>query len=320
MRFTETDLMDSRFDRFTLGMVPEEGLPELADTLAPDGLTSREVRLLRLCAAAFSECLEYLPDAKSLPGLSLALPESETTRVLDGARFLKSLVAVTGRGFAEKHSDASHRGRAGGLAAIGQAIDMVSSGRVPVMIAGGIDTYRDPYILSTLDREMRVKSPTNLDGFIPGEGAAFLALSRAGEVPGEFAVASPVVLGHEAGHLYSEQPYLGDALASVVQQLLQAEAARGPVQEVYSSMNGENHWAKEWGVAFLRNSSNFSPDAGMNHPADCYGDTGAASGPLMTGLAALGIKERYRRSPALIYGSSDRGPRAAMIVSAPGEE
>jgi len=120
----------------------------------------------------------------------------------------------------------------------------------------------------------------------------------------------------EPGYLYSEEPYRGDGLAQAVQQLAQSRALAGPIQEVYSSMNGENHWAKEWGVARIRANGTFSADHGMHHPADCYGVTGAACGPLMTGLAALGIKQGYRGGPALVYGSSDRGQRAALVVSA----
>jgi 3-oxoacyl-[acyl-carrier-protein] synthase-1 len=89
-----------------------------------------------------------------------------------------------------------------------------------------------------------------------------------------------------------------------------------PIGEVYSSMTGESHWAKEWGVAFLRTKAAFHEGHGMHHPADSFGDTGAASGPLMIGLAALGIRDRYRRSPALAYCSSDRGARAAVVVTA----
>jgi len=120
----------------------------------------------------------------------------------------------------------------------------------------------------------------------------------------------------EPGHLYSEEPYRGEGLAVAVQQLLQSGAARGAIREVYSSMNGEHHWAKEWGVAFLRSSGGFLSDHAMHHPADCYGDTGAACGVLLAGLAALGIAQAYRQSPALVYGSSDRGQRAALVVSA----
>src|SRR5207247_5646166 len=100
------------------------------------------------------------------------------------------------------------------------------------------------------------------------------------------------------------------------QHVAQIGAILGLIQEVYSSMNGENHWAKEWGVTRIRSNGTFSPEHGMHHPADCYGDAGAACGPLMTGLAALGIKEGYRAAPALVYASSDQGRRAALSVSA----
>jgi 3-oxoacyl-[acyl-carrier-protein] synthase I len=81
-------------------------------------------------------------------------------------------------------------------------------------------------------------------------------------------------------------------------------------------MNGESHWAKEWGIGFLRNRAAFSERHGLHHPADSLGDTGAACGPILVGLAALGIRDRYRRTPCLVYGSSDRGPRAALAVYA----
>jgi 3-oxoacyl-[acyl-carrier-protein] synthase-1 len=81
-------------------------------------------------------------------------------------------------------------------------------------------------------------------------------------------------------------------------------------------MNGESHWSKEWGVTGIRNKAALQPGYRMQHPADCYGDTGAASGALMVALAALGVAAGYRRHPCLIYGSSDRGPRAALALTA----
>ena len=128
---------------------------------------------------------------------------------------------------------------------------------------------------------------------------------------------SPVCEGFEEGHLGSEKPYKGDGLAAAVEKLLQESGPDEPVQEVYSSMNGENHWAKEWAVAYLRNQAAFNTEHGIHHPADCFGDTGAACGSLLTGLAALGNMQGYRKSPSLVYCSSDGGERAAVIVSSP---
>ena len=315
-RFAETSILDKQFEPFVLAEVPEDGLPELAEELAKEGLTAREARMLRLATAALGECLTLLPAGEPPPGLSLALPETETTLPLDHRQFLQRLGHQTGGRFDPKWSDASHRGRAGGLAAIWQASEPIRMGRAKFMLAGGVDTYRDLYVLGTLDMERRVKSAAHLDGLIPGEAAAFLLLADRSAGVEPWAGVSPVAQTVEPGHFYSEAPYRGEGLALAVQQLVQSGAATGPIPEVYSSMNGENYWSKEWGVAFLRNSGAFVADHGMHHPADCYGDTGAACGPLMAGLAALGIKEGYCRSPALVYGSSDRGQRAALMVSA----
>jgi 3-oxoacyl-[acyl-carrier-protein] synthase-1 len=238
---------------------------------------------------------------------------------VDGAGFLRRLATQTDEAFDPARSDATHRGRAGGIIALGQAVLTIQSGRADFMLAGGVDSYRDLYVLGTLDRDERIKSAANLDGFIPGEGAGFLLLARttAAEALGIVPLArmSPVALGFEEGHLFSDAPYRGDGLASTITALVAQLPSRDPIAEVYSSMNGESHWAKEWGVAYIRNRSAFVDSYRMHHPADCCGDTGAAAGPMMAGLAALGVAAQYRNSPALVYGSSDRGARAAIVVS-----
>jgi 3-oxoacyl-[acyl-carrier-protein] synthase I len=81
-------------------------------------------------------------------------------------------------------------------------------------------------------------------------------------------------------------------------------------------MNGESHWGKEWGVSFIRNKAAFLADHASHHPADCLGDTGAASGPIMLGLAVHGLQNHYHRGPCLIYCSSDRGQRAVVTAGA----
>jgi 3-oxoacyl-[acyl-carrier-protein] synthase-1 len=200
------------------------------------------------------------------------------------------------------------------------AAERIRMGRARFMIAGGIDSYRDPYVLGTLDIEKRVKSAVHLDGFIPGEGAGFVLLAspeaaaEAGIAP--LAAISPVAQAVETGHLYSKEPYLGEGLAMAVGKLAASGAAGGPIAEVYSSMNGESHWAKEWGVSLIRNRAAFLPEHAIHHPADCLGDTGAAAGPIMLGLAVDGLLRHYRRGPCLVCCSSDRGPRAVLAANA----
>ena len=321
MRFGESPFRDKRFHPITLAEIPDGGLPPvMSPGTAGSGYTSRELRLLRLASPAMRESLTPIAGRRAKVGLCLALPEAETTRPFDRRALLRAVCALAGNDVDVALSDASHTGRAGGLTAIGHAAHLVQQGFADFMVAGSIDSYRDPFVLAQLEKAQRLKSAANMDGFIPGEGAGFLLLGRSSTAGAHglaaLASVSPVADGFEPGHLASTEPYRGDGLAAVLRQLTAAGAVPSPVGEVYSSMNGESHWAKEWGVAYLRNKAIFQETHGMHHPADCFGDTGAACGPVLVGLAALGIKQGYRRAPALVYGSSDSGPRSALVVSA----
>jgi 3-oxoacyl-[acyl-carrier-protein] synthase I len=320
--FTETTIHDHVYEPITLAEVVEDALPPLDVSLETIGLTTREIRMVRLAAPALAECLEPLEPlagSERRPPLILALPDAATMLPLDRDAFLRWLARQTGDLFDPLRSDASYAGRAGGLHAIDRAAAIIRTGRASFAVAGGVDTYRDLYVLSVLDRDQRVKSEEHLDGFIPGEGAAFLLLASAAAAAKAkltpLGTLGPLAAGTEPGHLYSETPYRGDGLANVVRELLESGAISPPIREVYSSMNGESHWAKEWGVSFIRNRSAFADDHGFHHPADCFGDTGAACGPLLVGLAALGLSAGYRAHPAMVYCSSDRGDRAALAVS-----
>ncbi|MGD2154637.1 MAG: beta-ketoacyl synthase N-terminal-like domain-containing protein [Gemmatimonadales bacterium] len=318
MRFTESEIRDRSLEPVTVAEVPEDGLSELIGPLGAMNLTSRQRRMLQIAAAPLRECLLSLPANTPAPGLVLALPETETARPLDRPGFLELLVQQSGLAFDARASDGSHSGRAGGLLALRRAAELVQSRTHGFMVAGGVDSYLDLYVLDGLDAEGRLKSSANLDGFIPGEGAAFLLIAsrEAAAAAGLKAIASisAVADEFETGHLRSEEPYLGEGLARAVTKLIQTNAVKQPFCEVFSSMNGESYWAKEWGVTLVRNHNAFAEDHRIHHPADCCGDTGAASGPLMCALAAMGIRDGYYRSPCLVYASSDGGQRAALAV------
>src|SRR5256884_8773877 len=136
-RFAETSLMDKRFEPFTLAEVPEDGLCDVVENLATAGLTAREARMLRLGTVALRECLKSLPPGEAAPGLALSLPETDTTRPLDGQRFLQCFAQQTAGGFEGKHSAASHPGRGGGVAAGGEGGGGGRPGGGPVWLAGG---------------------------------------------------------------------------------------------------------------------------------------------------------------------------------------
>lgn len=319
--FEETPIMDKAFEPFVMASLPDDALSELHHDLVDEpGLTYREIRMLRLAGSAIGQACDPLGDgAKAIP-LFVGLPEGKTQIDLQATPFIEKLAVQCKNKFDQNKSKGIVLGRASGLTALQLAIADLQKNNEKVVLAGGVDSYRDLYILATLDMESRVNSSHTMDGFIPGEGAAFLLLTTAEHAAangyqrlGRIIGAS---VGEEIGHMYSEEPYKGEGLARTIQNLFAGvNGSTGKISTVFSSMNGENHFAKEWGVSYLRNTGRIDDEYRIEHPADCFGDTGAACGPIMIGLALAGFQNEYLDAPALVYASSDHASRAACIVS-----
>lgn len=318
-RFVETSIYDKRFEPFVMAILPDDVLPPLKPELEQAvGLTAKQARMLRLAAPALQEATQDWPEVDNFP-LYLGIPQQLPDRPDPfNKSFLQHISFQSDVAFNTVESNLFPRGRAAGLFALEKAMDAIVDGSLQYAIVGGVDTYVDLYLLGTLDMEGRILGTSVMDGFIPGEGAAFLVITNMDKVKSDglkpLALLTAVGKGQEDGHLYSDQPYRGDGLTNAFDQFFQNSALNEPIKDVFTSMNGENHWAKEWGVAHMRNHAGFEPDHGFHHPADCIGDTGAASGIILTNLAATGIKNRYFSSPSLVTCSSDYGQRAVAGV------
>jgi 3-oxoacyl-[acyl-carrier-protein] synthase-1 len=159
-----------------------------------------------------------------------------------------------------------------------------------------------------------------MDGFIPSEGAAFVVLSTA-HGPGDVRMA-PVVTAvagaSDPGHLYGSAPARGEGLARALDGLrAQLPAGTPAVACTWAGLNGENFGAKEWGVAQLRHRDLFCASMQIEHPADCYGDLGAATGAMLLALADRTMRSGTRPGPALVWAASDREPVGCAYLSPP---
>jgi 3-oxoacyl-[acyl-carrier-protein] synthase-1 len=201
-----------------------------------------------------------------------------------------------------------------------RALVMLQNDEAEYVLLGGVDSLIDLYVLGTLDMQGRIRNEINSDGFSPGEGAAFLLLTRTDHAAKKNLQPLAQILGcgmgHESGHIYAEEPYLGEGLAGTFSALISEANPSSAIGSVYSSFNGERYWGKEFGVARLRNSAAFLPDHQMEHPAECFGDLGAAHGAMLAALAIHGVQKHYRHSPCLVYASSDYGERGAVLLAA----
>lgn len=320
-RLRAIDWLDRRFEPFIVGTVPDDGLPELNVALAGQPIQSRESRMLRMAHAAIADAMNALPALTAPPPLLLGLPEHHTAVPVVAERFLQRLALQSGPCVDLGASISAPRGRAAGLMALKQAERIIAGGQRPFVLVGGVDSLVDPYVLGNFDNSERVRGENVSDGFSPSEGAAFLLLAdpdaaRALSLT-PLAILAAAATGQEPGHLYSEAPYLGEGLAAAVGEALEGADIPAPISTIYSSFNGERYWAREFGVARIRNAAAFADDAQMEHPAECFGDLGAAHGVALAALASHALAQGYRRGPALVYASSDHADRAAAVLLRP---
>ena len=304
----------------TLALVPDGALPPLADSIEEAELLSfRDERLLQMTQAAAQEALVYYR-GEPVP-LILAGPENYpgTTNQLP-SNFLSTLKMQVDLPILYSASRVIGTGRTGVLEALRLAQFYLYSGQHDHVLIGGVDSCQHSAWLHFLDRTERLKSASphrRADTFVPGEGAAFLLLTNN---PGYAMTTKGLVMAlaepgfsQEPGHIYSETPYRGDGLDAAVKQALHHLPEHHKIKYLFSSSNGESYWAKELGVAVTRSSHRFD-DMKHQHPADCFGDLGAAMGGALIALAAYSSFKQSAPTPSLICTSSDSAYRAAVCL------
>ncbi len=307
--YESSSVMNKQFNPMTMALVPEEALPPLNEELLELSLTSRQQRLLRLSTPALQQLAEVI--TKPIPLLLCGPEKMPGRRSVISDKTLQQMATQTGVEFDLENSYVFPQGRAAGLYALESAIYMLESGQFEQVIIGGADSYLDLYLLATLDADDRILAEGIMDGFAPGEAAAFMMIKLADE--NSKLKITPPGIADEPGHRYSEEPYKGEGLANAVTEAL-STGTREKIKTVFASFNGENFGAKEWSVAAIRNQQQLDPDFSIIHPAEYYGDIGAATVPVLLALAHIGITEGYYQKPALVWASSEFEQRAASCI------
>ena len=310
-RIGNSHVMDRHFDPIQMGLVPEDALGVLAEEIDTLPLPSRARRMLRLAAPALkataSELSVPVPVFLGLP----ALAADDTPWLPHMPAYLQKLSGVA---VDRARSLVLPFGRAAALLALERALQLLRAGEADTVIVGGVDTFLDLRLLSELDAERRILGPRVMDGFIPGEGAAFYVLSSTDErkTEGAQVVVHGAASAMDPGHRYGTAPAKGEGLADALAQLRQRmPPLPGPVSTTFAGFNGENFDAKLWGVARLRHSDFFSPAMVIEHPADVFGDAGAADGRDPRGAGGRVASHRDAAGPGARLGRV--GSRAAWV-------
>ncbi len=278
-------------------------------------------RLLYLLDAALTDLESSLPGPVGPLPLVVALPVNRPG--LDPGLAHRIVAALIRR-----HSDRLRlarcesltAGQAGGLAAIIRGVELVRQGN-PLVVVAAADSWLHAETLEWLDRCGRLHAPAMPWGFVPGEagGCCLIAgeqtLARHG-LPC-LGVIEAVGTGTEPHPLGSDTPCIGTGLTEALQAALAGIPKQG-VEAIYCDLNGERHRADEAGFALARISASLRDPDAMFVPATCWGDIGAAGGPLFVALAATAHQRNYARwRRALLFCSSDGPERTAILFSAP---
>jgi 3-oxoacyl-[acyl-carrier-protein] synthase-1 len=213
-------------------------------------------------------------------------------------------------------------GHASGVVAMEAACRGISDGTFDACVVAGVESYLAPETLEWLERRDQLHGAGALNnawGFVPGEGAGAVLLVGA---PGAarlhadalarlLAVATSV----EPSPMGAETVCTGEGLTAAFREALAALPPGSKVTDIFCDMNGEPYRADEFAFAALRTNECFRSASDFVAPADCWGDVGAASVPLVVALSVIASRKAYANGLfALVWASSEHGERGAVLI------
>jgi 3-oxoacyl-[acyl-carrier-protein] synthase-1 len=286
---------------------------------APETLVAPDHRrLIELCRPAAREALAHaFPDgalAERLGiylGLDIHEPEGTGDLVLDDLTEWLGVEPTTRL--------AVPKGRASSLLALAQAVDDLVSGRVEAALVGGVDSLIRTPALERLRRAHAIKTPAEPNGIVPGEAAAFLVLearTRSADrgVPALVEVLSVGV--SEEPTAGSQDPNHGRGLTNALRSAVEEAGGLEAIPHVVCDLNGDRYRAMEWSMASIRVLGHLHGEGTLHHPADCIGDSGAASGALCCVWAATAFQNDYAQGDrGLVWGASEGPDRASVLLA-----
>ena len=240
----------------------------------------------------------------------------------DTGRQLASAIAAAVEQVAPTIVETVAEGRAAGLAALYRAAAAIASGKISGALVGGVDSLLRPSVHERLLKAGVIKDPSsNPHGILPGEAAAFMLVeAEATATPNVILYSTAIAEEPTAG---TDEPNRGTGLTNAI-RAARAAAPMPYVPLMICDLNGDRYRALEWGLVFSRTLGDLPwrydlPNCGQFwHPADCVGDTGAASGVLNCLWAVEALRKGYAGTErVLVWGASEGRLRAAAVLGAP---
>ncbi|MCA9727307.1 MAG: hypothetical protein KC729_06455 [Candidatus Eisenbacteria bacterium] len=267
-------------------------------------------RLLQLAVPAVLELVERANLGRrdvDQTALLVALPEKDA---VTGGWSLESLpqriAERIGLVFPVMESDT---GRCAAMRLATRAAELIAGGKAARCLLLGVDSFMELDRLRHLDETWRISSPRTKDGFIPGEAAVAVLLEPAGGKRPAAISLTAIGIGSEPNRFGGDKVSSGAGLQSAIKGAF-SDPAQGP-EWVLCDLNGESYRGFEWGLIQTRLGPTLAHFREVTHPADCTGDVGAATAPLLWAVAARAMQRGYAPGRRILVWTADDGPGRA---------
>lgn len=215
----------------------------------------------------------------------------------------------------------------GDVAGFGQALPQLAGelaqGAFDVALVVAAHSDYEPARLVALSERGRLFSTDNLDGLIPGEGAAVLALTtpaaaRRFQLPSRAQILSAASAFEKATPDNDESAFEAAGMTVAVRRAYEAAPLRGRrIGWLMSDLNFEMFRAYEFQAVMARTQKLFGPPQVYDMPAQRLGHVGAAIMPLHLVLAARAWRHGFAPDTFMLsMAGSDSGARASFVAGA----
>ena len=277
-----------------------------------------EKRIAHLAAGAIVEAFNGAPEARGQTALILCIGEEGRPGhpVRNPANLLRRIADMV-EVEAYSRSRVIAHGRPSGHVALEQARRLISSGETPYIMIVGVDSYLTSETIRHYIGENRILAPKNPNGFIPGEAAAAVLLSKRNSRTLRL---TGLGLTRELAAIYNKEdlPLRGDGMTTAYRVALdQTGIEMNGVGYRMSDLVGEQYWFRQTALASLRLVRGRHAFQDLLSPTESVGNIGAAVVPMMMGMAWTAARKGYDKgNPVLIEASNDSGACGAAIFAA----
>lgn len=279
----------------------------------PDNVRGRAL-LLDMAVSAARECLRA--DPQEAFGLAVCVAERERAGRLGGLD--EPFGAEIARRLAHSGPLAMfHAGTTGAVRALEWGRGLLASQQVRRCLVVGVDSFHHAVTLAAYHARRELVTARNADGFLPGEAAGAVLMTAPASKTGCLRCLG-IGWGTEPSDRDSSLPLRADGLVAAVRSAL--TSSRCGYEEVdyrITDMTGGQRAFKEAALALTRTMRARREFFDIWHPADCIGRVGAASLPIMLGVALAAARRRYAPGPGVLCQVGDEdGTRAALVLRA----